>query len=95
MNTLYARINTDWNQNFTSYSALAIILSTCVGSVAVMTALMQGNSIGNMFLTFLVVAGCSAHNASILTVQKPKFVLNLLITSLAISVFVIAVSLLF
>lgn len=95
MNTLYTKINTDWTQNFTSYSALAIIVSTCIGSAAVMSILMQGNTAANMFLVFLVVVGCNALNASILTVQKPKFVLNLLITSLIISTTVIIASLLF
>ncbi|MCH2489386.1 MAG: hypothetical protein MK211_04485 [Flavobacteriales bacterium] len=88
MNTLYAKIDSDWNEHFIGYSALAIILSTCVGSMAVMTTLMQGNGIAQMFQLFLVVAACSAHNASILTVQKPSLVLKLLILSLVTSIVV-------
>lgn len=95
MNTIYAKINTEWNENFIGYSALAIILSTCVGSIAVMTTMMQGNGIAQMIQIFFVVAACSAHNASILTVQKPKLVLNLLMISLIVSLLTIAVGLLF
>ncbi len=89
MKTMYAKISTDWNENFLGYSALAIILSTCVGSMAVMTTMMQGNGMAQMFQLFLVVAACSAHNASILTLQKPSLVLKLLILSLVTSVLVL------
>lgn len=91
MNALYVKISRDWDENFIGYSALAIILSTCVGSIAVMTTMMQGNGIFQMIQIFLVVAACSAHNASILTVQKPKLVLQLLITSLLVSMMTILI----
>ncbi len=89
MNTMYAKINQDWNQNFIGYSALAIILSTCVGSIAVMITMMQGHNLVQMIQVFFVVAACSVHNASILTVQKPSLVLKLLVASLAISIAII------
>ena len=95
MNTMYAKINQDWNQNFIGYSALAIILSTCVGSIAVMTTMMQGHNLVQMIQVFFVVAACSVHNASILTVQKPSLVLKLLVASLAISIMTIVSSFLF
>ncbi len=94
MNALYTKISTDWNENFIGYSALAIILSTCLGSIAVMTTMMQGNGLAQMIQIFFVVAACSAHNASILTVQKPNLVLNLLITSVMVSLLTISVGLL-
>jgi hypothetical protein len=95
MNTLYAKISTDWNEHFIGYSALAMILSTCVGSIAVMITMMQGNGVAQMIQVFFVVAACSAHNASILTVQKPKLVLNLLMISLVVSLLTISTGLLF
>ena len=93
MSTLYAKINTDWNENFIGYSALAIILSTCLGSIAVLLTMMTGNGISHMIKIFIVVAACSAHNASILTVQKPSLVLKLLMLSLTISILVMFASL--
>ncbi len=95
MDTLYTRINQDWNENFIGYSALAIILSTCVGSIAIYTTMLQGNDFAQMAKVFFVVAACSAHNASILTVQKPSLVLRLLIISLVVSVITIFSSLVF
>ncbi|GAA3517264.1 hypothetical protein GCM10022393_34210 [Aquimarina addita] len=94
MNTLYTRINNDWNDHFIGYSALAIIASTCIGSIAVMTTMMQGNGITQMIQLFFVVVACSAHNASILTVQKPTLVLQLLMVSLFVSITVILTGLL-
>ncbi len=93
MSTLYAKINEDWSENFIGYSAIAIIVSTCLGSFAVMTSMMNGSGIVQMISVFLVVAACSIHNASILTLQKPKTVLNLLIASLIISATIIAANL--
>ena len=87
--TLYAKINSDFSQNYIGYSALAIIASTCLGSIAIMTTLFDGNNAFQMFLVFITVAVCSAHNAAILTVQKPKLVLDLLIASLIINTLII------
>ncbi|WP_299441365.1 hypothetical protein [uncultured Aquimarina sp.] len=83
--TLYAKMNADFSENYIGYSALAIIASTCLGSIAIMTTLFDGNGFLQMFLVFLTVAVCNAHNAAILTVQKPKLVLDLLILSLAVN----------
>ncbi len=85
----YTQINTDFTENYIGYSALAIIASTCIGSIAIMTSLSDGNGLLQMTLVFLSVAVCSAHNAAILTVQKPKLVLNLLVASLVLNVFII------
>ncbi len=83
--TLYAKIQQDWNEHFTGYSALAIIVSTMIGSVAVMMILSQGVGLWQLFQLFLCVSVCMAHNASILTVQKPKVVLDLLIASVVLN----------
>ncbi|KAA1247542.1 hypothetical protein [Aquimarina sp. RZ0] len=83
--TLYAKINADFSENYIGYSALAIIASTCLGSIAIMTTLFDGNGPLQMFFVFLTVVVCSAHNAAILTVQKPKLVLDLLIISLVVN----------
>ncbi len=87
--TLYAKINADFSENYIGYSALAIIASTCLGSIAIMTTLLNGNAPVQMFLVFLSVVVCSAHNAAILTVQKPKLVLDLLIASLIANALII------
>lgn len=89
--TALAKIEKDFTNNIIGYSALGIILSTCIGSIAVMTTMMQGNGFFQMIQLFFVVSACSAHNAAILTVQKPSLILNLLKISLIISVLVMTI----
>jgi len=85
MTTLYSRLNEQVKKDFMGFTALAIILSTCLGSIAIMFTLMNGNGLVQMAQVFFVVVVCSAHNASILTVQKPKVVFNLLILSVVVN----------
>lgn len=89
MKSLYANFSLDWNKNFIGYAAMAIILSTCTGSVAVMTMMAKGNGFLPMLMTFFVVIACSGHNASILTNQKPDLVFKLLVLSVTVSLSVI------
>jgi hypothetical protein len=91
--TTLARIEEDFNQNVIGYSAIGIILSTCIGSFAVMQTLAFGNGALQMFIVMITVLLCSTHNAAILTVQKPKMILRLLIASTAINSLIILVSL--
>lgn len=84
MNTLYAKISTDWQENFLLYAASSIIVSTCVGGVAVLSIFQNGSGLAQMLQLFIVVALCNGVLASILTVQKPKIVLKAVIASLTI-----------
>lgn len=93
--TLYNKLSADFRENFIGNTALAIIASTCVGSIAVMLTLMNGHGLLQMALVFLTVTVCSTHNAAILTVQKPKLVFDLLILSLVVNTSIILGCLLF
>lgn len=90
--TTFAKLEKDFVNNVMGYSALGIILSTCLGSVAIMTTLMHGHEFAQMSLVMLTVMVCSLHNAAILTVQKPKLILNLLIFSVIINTLLIIVN---
>lgn len=91
---LYQRLFEDFKEMYLGYAALAIILSSCLGSVAAMFVLMQGHGLINMIQLFLVVAVCMGFNATILAQLKPKLVFNSLILSLAVSSLLIVVNLL-
>lgn len=86
----YTQLTQEFNKNALGYSALGIILSTCIGSVAIYTTLMHGNGFVPMFFVLLSVLTCNAHNAAILTVQKPKTIFNLLVLSVAVNALIIA-----
>lgn len=93
--TLYNRLNADFTENFIGNTALAMIVSTCLGSIAVMFTLMNGHGLTQMAMVFTTVVVCSLHNASILTLQKPRMVFNLLILSVVVNALLIFMNLLF
>ena len=95
MSALYAKLNQDWTENFMLYASVAIIVSTCLGGIAVFAIFQNGSSLFQMFQVFLAVVLCTGVLASILTVQKPKVVLNSLIGSLVICSLLIIMNLLF
>lgn len=92
--TYLVQLEQDFTKNVMGYSALGIILSTCLGSIAIMATLFHGNGFLQMLTVFIVVMVCSGHNAAILTVQKPKLIFQLLKLSTVINVLIIFVSLL-
>lgn len=85
MSTLYKNLSLDWNKHFMLYACLSIIVSTCLGSMAVMGIFQHGNGVFQLIQLFLVVVVCLSVLASILTVQKPKIVLNSLLISLVLT----------
>lgn len=93
--TTYSQLSKEFTKNSIGYSTLGIILSTCLGSIAIMTTLMNGHDFMQMFIVFLTVVVCSLHNASILTVQKPSLIFDLLVTSTLVNVFIIVGNLIF
>ena len=87
MNTLYAKLHNDWQEHFLLYAASAIIVSTCLGGLAVFTIFQNGSGIAQMIQLFFVVAICNAVLASI--------VLNAVIGSLITCTLIAAINLIF
>lgn len=82
-----------FSNNILGYAALAIILSTCLGAIAVFQILAFGNGLLQMFFVLLSVIICNLHNAAILSVQKPSRIFKLLVASVIINSLIIAGSL--
>ena len=91
--TTFAKLEKDFTENVMGYSVLGIILSTCLGSIAIYQILKFGNGFLNMALVMLCVTICSMHNAAILTVQKPILIYRLLTASIIINGLIILTSL--
>jgi hypothetical protein len=91
--TALAKLEDDFAHNVIGYSAIGIILSTCIGSFAVMQTLSYGHGWLQMTIVMITVVLCSVHNAAILTVQKPRFIFHLLLASIAINALIIITSL--
>lgn len=79
---LYTLLYKDFEELFMGYSALMIILSSCIASVAAMTVLMNGHDLVQMSQLFIVVVVSMWYNTSVLAQMKPKFVFNSLLVSL-------------
>ena len=82
---LYNTLYKDFEELFVGYSAVAIILTTCVGAASAMVILMNGHDFLQMFQLFLVVAVCMTYLVTVLAQLKAKFVFNTLILSLLVS----------
>lgn len=95
MSTLYFNLQRDWSKNFLLNAAAAIIVSTCLGSIAVYSIFHHGNSFLQMAQVFVVVAMCTNVLAAILTVQKPKIVFDAFVVSVICSVILTTLNLLF
>ncbi|MCF4100205.1 hypothetical protein L1I30_00860 [Gillisia sp. M10.2A] len=91
---LYQNLFRDFNEMFIGHAALAIVPSSCLGSIAAMLILMQGHTFGNMFELFIVVTACMIFNAAVLAQLKPKFVFNSLLLSIVVSIVFILINLL-
>ncbi|MEM1336294.1 MAG: hypothetical protein AAF717_02210 [Bacteroidota bacterium] len=83
-------IKNDFVQNINGYSSLGIVLSTCLGGIAILYTLSISNGLLPMLVVLLTVAVCNAHNAAILTVQKPIVIYRLLVLSTLVNLLIIA-----
>jgi len=88
METL-THIKNDFVSNIIGYSSLGIVLSTCLGSIAVLLVLSLSNGLLPMVLVLASVVICSIHNAAILTVQKPIVIYRLLVSSILVNSLII------
>lgn len=89
---LYKTLLTDFEEMSLGYSTIGIIASSCLGSIAAMLILMNGNSLVDMIQLFVVVSVCMGFNAVILAQFKPKIIFNALILSLAVSLIFIFIN---
>jgi len=87
--TILANLQKDFIENVSGYSSLGIVLSTCLGALAILASLSLSTGINSMLLVLLSVIICSVHNAAILTLQKPLLIFRLLIASVLINTMII------
>ena len=90
--TLYQKTFQDFEEGYLGFTTLAIIGQSCLGGAAAMYILQNGVSLFQMIQLTFVVLACSFVNGAILSQQKHKLVFNLIIISVAISVFMIVLN---
>lgn len=74
-----------FEHGFFASSSIGVLVQSCVGGIAAMAVLENGNNIIQMIQLFLVVAFSVSYNGAILSQQKPKVVFNMLILSLTVN----------
>ncbi|RNC91975.1 MAG: hypothetical protein ED555_02360 [Allomuricauda sp.] len=87
--TTLSNLQKDFIENVSGYSSLGIVLSTCLGAIAILASLSMANGLFAMALVLVSVIVCSIHNAAILTLQKPILIFRLLLTSVVVNVLII------
>ncbi len=85
MMNFYQKQLSDFTRDFYAGASTGIILSSCLGSIAAMLVLMNGNALAEMIQLGLIVVVCMWFNASVLAQLKAKFVFNSLIFSILVS----------
>lgn len=71
---------------------MGVIAQSCLGSIAAMCILKNGNDLIQMSQLSIVVLICMFFNGSVLAQLKPKIVFNLLIISILLSLLMIVIN---
>lgn len=74
-------------------NTLSILGLSCLGGIAAMLVLMNGNSLFQMVQLFLVVIACSGFNGTVLAQLKPAVIFKYLIAAVATCVLIIIANL--
>ncbi|MGH1383934.1 hypothetical protein [Kordia sp.] len=91
--TLYTQYYNEFQEKYTMYIPLTIILQSCIGGIATMYILMNGlDTISSLAQLFLCVILTSFYNAAILAQLKGKIVFNLLLMSLLFNMLFIVIN---
>lgn len=68
-----------FKKGFFGSCALGVMVQSCLGGIAAMAILRHGVGVFQMFQLLVVVGCCLAFNGSVISVQKPQTVFNILI----------------
>ncbi|WP_194850320.1 hypothetical protein [Nonlabens antarcticus] len=93
---LYNSFMEEYRSGSVAYATISLLGQSCLASVAAMVLLMNPSGFSRpvqMIELFLVTIFCMGFNASVLSQQKEKFQVNLLIVSVLVSLTVICLHL--
>jgi len=91
---LYNSLLDEFKKQKMGYASIAIIGQSCIGSVAAMLILMSDASKGMLLIQlFFVTILCMGFNGAVIAQQKTNIIFNLLLISVAFSIFIITINL--
>jgi transcription elongation factor GreA-like protein len=87
---LIKSLSDDFEKYYMANSVLGIIASSCLGSIAAMMILADGNTVFHVVHLGWIVIVCMVYNAAVLVGFKPKMAFLLQVISVLSSLFTIA-----
>ena len=91
---LYRKLLQNFKENYMLMIPLTIIFQSCLGSIAAMRILMNGNNYISFFELTTCVILCMLYNAAILAQLKVDWVFQLLLITLMVNTIFIIINLL-
>lgn len=81
----YQNLLQNYTRGFLGFSTLGVMVQSCVGGLAAMNILMNGNSPIQMFQLFVAVVLCVSYNGALLSQLSPKITFNLFWASVIVN----------
>jgi ABC-type uncharacterized transport system permease subunit len=75
----------NYTRGFLGFSTLSVMVQSCLGGLAAMAILMNGNSPVQMVQLFIAVVMCVSFNGAVLSQLSAKTTFNLLLASLVVN----------
>ena len=82
-----------YTRGFLGFSTLGVMVQSCVGGLAAMTILMNGNAPIQMVQLFIAVVLCVSYNGALLSQLSPRITFNLFWTSVIVNTFLFIINL--
>ena len=89
----YQTLLQNYTRGFLGFSTLGVMVQSCIGGLAAMTILMNGNSVVQMVQLFIAVVLCVSYNGALLSQLSPKITFNLFWASVIVNSMLFVVNL--
>jgi len=89
----YQNLLQNYTRGFLGFSTLGVMVQSCIGGLAAMTILMNGNSVVQMVQLFIAVVLCVSYNGALLSQLSPKITFNLFWASVIVNSMLFVVNL--
>lgn len=90
----YQNLLQNYTRGYLGFSTLGVMVQSCVGGLAAMAILMNGNTLAQMVQLFLAVVLCVSYNGALLSQLPAKVTFNLFWASITINTLLFIVNLL-
>lgn len=75
--SIYQNLLQNYTRGILGFSTLGVMVQSCIGGLAAMNILINGNSPAQMVQLFIAVVLCVSYNGALLSQLPPKVTFNL------------------